>query len=50
MGVEDEVVRHAIVAPDKSRKEGIEEVPTTIPDPRQAGLKATPEVSKQRLM
>ena len=43
-GMEDEVDRHAMVAADKSRKEGIEEVPTTILDPSEAGgVKAAPE-------
>ena len=33
MGVEDKVGRLAIVAPDKSRREGIEEVLTTVSGP-----------------
>ena len=33
MGMEAEVDRHAMVVADKSRKEGMEVVPTTIPDP-----------------
>ena len=37
MGMEDEVGRLATMVADKSRKEGIEEVPTKIPDPPQGG-------------
>ena len=37
MGMEDEVGRLTTVEADKSKKEGIEEVPTTVPDPPQAG-------------
>ena len=35
--MEDEVVRNAMVASDKSRKEGTKEVPTVILDPPQVG-------------
>ena len=49
VGVEDEVGRLATVPVDKSRKEGIEEVPTTVPDPPQAGgFMVEPEIGKQR--
>ena len=49
MGVEDEVGRLATVAADKSRKEGIQEMPTTVPNPPQAGGVTTePEIGKQR--
>ena len=49
MGVEDEVGRLATVAADKSKKEGIEEVPTTILDPPQAGgVTVETEIDKQR--
>ena len=49
MGVEDKVGRLAIVETDKRKKKGIEEVPTTIPDPPQARrVMAEPETSKQR--
>ena len=49
MSVEDEVGRLATVAADKSRKEGIEEVPTTVSGPPQAGgVMAVPEIGKQR--
>ena len=49
MDVEDEVDRHAIVATDKSRKEGTEVVPIAVPDhPQVGGVKAAPEISKQR--
>ena len=41
--------RHATVAADKSRKEGTQEVPTTVLDPPQVGgVKAASEISKQR--
>ena len=50
MGMEDEVVRNAMVASDKSRKEGTKEVPISIPDPPHGGeVKAAPEIGKQRL-
>ena len=50
MGMEDEVGRHTIVVANKSRKEGIEEVPTTVPDrPLAGGVKTASEISKQRL-
>ena len=32
MGVEDELGRHAMVVTDRSRKEGIEEVATIVPE------------------
>ena len=49
MGVEDEVGRLATVAADKSRKEGIEEVPTTVLDPPQErGVMAEPKIGKQK--
>mgnify|MGYP006982079643 CR=1 FL=1 len=49
VGVEDVVGRLATMATYKSRKEGIEEVPTTVPDPPQAGGVTTePEIGKQR--
>ena len=48
MGVDDEVGRLATVAADKSRKEVIEEVPTTVLDPPQAGgITTEPEIGKQ---
>ena len=48
MGVDDEVGRLATVAADKSRKEGIEELPTTVPDPPQVGgITTEPEIGKQ---
>ena len=51
VGVEDEVGRLATVEADKSRKEGIEEVPTIVLNPPQAGgVMAAPEIGKQRLM
>ena len=44
-GVEDEVGQLATVAAYKSRKEGIEEVRTTVSDPPLArGVKATPKI------
>ena len=47
MGMEDEVGRLAIVAADKSKKEAIEEMPTTVPDPPQAGrVMAAPKTGK----
>ena len=49
MGMEDEVGRHAMVAADKSKKEGIEEVLTAVLDlPQARGVKAVPKISKQR--
>ena len=36
MGMDDEVDRHAIVAADKSKKEGTGVVPTTVLNPPQA--------------
>ena len=49
MGVEDKVGRLAIVAADKSKEEGIEEVPTIVSDPPQAGgVTVEPEIIKQR--
>ena len=49
MGVEDELDRHALVAADKSRKEGIDVVPTAVLDPPQAGgVTVEPEIGKQR--
>ena len=41
--------RHAMVVIDKSRKEGIEEMPIEVPDPPQAGgVTVEPEIGKQR--
>ena len=37
MVVENAVDRHAVVATNKSRTRGIIDMPTSIPDPRQAG-------------
>ena len=49
MHMEDEVGRLATVAADKSKKEGIEEVPTTVLDPPQAGgVMDESEIGKQR--
>ena len=49
MGVEDELDRHALVAADKSRKEGIDVVPTAVLDPPQAeGVKSLQQTGKQR--
>ena len=49
VGVGDEVDRHAIVVANRSRKEGTEAVPTTVPYPPQGGgVKAAPETGKQR--
>ena len=50
LGMEDEVGQLATIAADKSKKEGIEEVSTIVPDPPHArGVMAEPEISKQRL-
>ena len=49
MGVEDEVGRRATLAADKSRKVGIEEVPTAVLDPPQSGgVMMEPKTGKQR--
>ena len=49
VGVEDEVDWHTTMAVDKSRKEGTEVVPIAVPDhPQVGGVKAAPEISKQR--
>ena len=50
VGIEDEVARHTIVAASKNRKEGIEEVQTTVPDPPLAGgVNVAAKISKQSL-
>ena len=50
MGMEDEVGRLTTVEADKSKKEGIEEVPTAITGPPQAGgVMVEPEIGKQKL-
>ena len=42
--------RHAMMAADKSRKEGTEVVQTTVPDPpRAGGVKEVPKTGNQRL-
>ena len=48
MGVVDEVCRLAMVATNKSRTKGTENVLIAVPDPPQAGgVKAAQEVGKQ---
>ena len=47
--MEEGLDRHTLVAIDKSRKEGTEVVPIAVPDhPQVGGVKAAPEISKQR--
>ena len=44
-----EVGQHALEAADWSKTRGIIEMPTTVPDPpRVGGVKAAPEVRKER--
>ena len=51
IGVEDKVGHNAMVATNKIKKEGTEEVSTAVPDPPQVGgVKAAAEIGKQRPM
>ena len=46
----DKVGRHPMEAANKSKTEGIIEMPTTIPDPPETrGVKAAPDTGKERL-
>ena len=50
IGVEDKVGHNAMVATNKIKKEGTEEVSTAVPDPPQVGgVTAEPDTGKQSL-